>query len=226
MLDIVLAVANGIFAAALACLGVYVSLQPPPTEKRFLWMSTFAAFGLATCGLIGVQAYRSGRTERGLEDQLAKIQRSIHQAPTAQENAQAVVALERQNQVPAAPSPHPHPRVQHNTPPASTTSAELTVTQSPDVSSNADAPYKTRVVVQTTKEFPSLRLALECDGPILRGYGGVSVMMVTSQGVVNGHPNIYVITYQAAMPPFGPANPMQISLWSKQPLICAKASTF
>ena len=105
--------------------------------------------------------------------------------------------------------------------------AQFIVTQTPDTSDMPDAPYKTLVVVQTNASFPSLRIAVECDGPITKGIGGYTGMFVmSSQGIVNGHPNIYVLTYQSATPPFGPANPLTFSFWSKEELHCTQASTF
>jgi hypothetical protein len=52
------------------------------------------------------------------------------------------------------------------------------------------------------------------------------VMMMTSQGIVAGHPNIYVLTYQSAMPPFGPASPIILNFWSKAPIKCSHVETF
>ena len=105
--------------------------------------------------------------------------------------------------------------------------ARFTVTQTEDVSSRSDAPHLTRVVIQTNVEFPHLKLALQCDGPIADGSGGVSgVMMMVREGVANGYPNVFVLTYESAAPPFGPASPITISLWSKQPIHCGQATTF
>jgi hypothetical protein len=182
--------------------------------------------------------------------------RIIHSLPkpkdpsTATENAAAVVALEKEQGLIHGPgngqSPpmttlsHRGDTVQRrpqsrSKPPESSAlspatapaTAALTVTQSPDVSTDADAPYKTIVVVQTTREFPSLRLALECDGPIAHASGGTNGMiMMSSQGVVDGHPNVFVFTYGSAMPGFTPSNPLQVSVWSKQTIHCGKAITF
>jgi len=121
--------------------------------------------------------------------------------------------------LPAQPPPRPYssaPAVAH-----------FTVTQSEDVSSHADAPHLTRVVIQTNVEFLHLKLALQCDGPIVEGRGGTGgVMMMVSEGVANGYPNVFVFTYGSAIPPFGPSSPITISLWSKQPIHCDQATTF
>jgi hypothetical protein len=153
----------------------------------------------------------------------------------------------KEQPVKSHPSSPKHPEVDapiHNSQPTSPTQPEaqnstphaavLRVSQSPspDKSTREDAPVKTRVVVQTDTEFPTLRLAVECDGPLVDGNGstagfnGMSSMMMTSQGIVSGHPNIFVLTYQSATPPFGPANPVILNLWSKSPISCAHATTF
>jgi hypothetical protein len=78
------------------------------------------------------------------------------------------------------------------------------LTQSEDVSSRDDAPHLTRVVIQTNVEFPTLRLALQCDGPIVEGNGGINgAMMMVSEGVANGYPNVFVLKYGSASPHFG-----------------------
>jgi hypothetical protein len=129
---------------------------------------------------------------------------------------------------------NPPPTPQAETPVSPLSAARLTVSQSPspDPSTRQDAPVKTRIVVQTDRDFPVLRLAVECDGPLVDGNAstagveGMSSMKMTSQGVVSGHPNIFVLTYQSATPPFGPSNPVILNLWSKNPVTCNRASTF
>lgn len=230
MVDVILAVGNGVVAFALAYMGVHVSLHPPREERKMAWTACFILVGLVTCGLIGLQAIRSNESVSALQSQLTGIRKSIHPAPTAQENAAAVVALEAKEKGDTKRRA-PSKRSRLNTPPASRgyEAAALTVSQKSDISTDANAPQKTDVVVQTTRDFPSLKFALKCNGPIAHGSGSVGnggVMFMTSQGVVEGHPNIFVLTYQSASPPFGPANPLHLSLWSKEPINCTGASTF
>jgi len=171
--------------------------------------------------------------------------------PTAQENAEAVVALEKKRlgpttqSVPAEATPAqkhvPKPRVNKASTPADKPSsqreaeplpetpviAQLFITQKPEVSDREEAPYKTAITVQSTVEFPALKLAIQCDGPLAEGSGGPTGMVfMESFGVVNGHPDVFVYTYGSANPPFGPANPLNFTFWSKQPIRCEKASTF
>jgi hypothetical protein len=104
---------------------------------------------------------------------------------------------------------------------------KLIITQSPDISTREDAPYKTRVVIQSNLDFPSLKLLVQCDGPLVDGAGGVTgIMIMTSQGVVTDHPNLFFLTYQSATQPFGPASPIILDLWSKQPIQYTQAATF
>jgi hypothetical protein len=104
--------------------------------------------------------------------------------------------------------------------------ARLIVSQKQDISTREDAPFKTIVTVQATADFPTLKMLLKCDKPLMDGQGGpAGVMMMTSQGIVKDHPNIYIFTYQSAAPPFGPQNPLILTLWSKEAIKC-EAATF
>jgi hypothetical protein len=103
----------------------------------------------------------------------------------------------------------------------------LTVSQKPDISTRADAPFKTTVTVQSDIDFPSLKLAIQCDGPLVDGGGGpTGTYQMTNRYIVTAHPNVFVFAYQAGSPPFGPANPINFSFWSKQPILCDKVATF
>ncbi len=179
--------------------------------------------------------------------------RAYKEPPTAKEIAHAVVQEEGKNvqtargEVPSQkpelepakpPStvkpkkPQPKPKPNEVTPPSTSPppapqTATLFITQSPDVSTRTDAAYKTRVVIQSNHDFPSLKLLVQCDGPLVDGSGGFTgILMMTSQGVVKDHPNLFFLTYQSATPPFGPANPIVLTLWSKQPIQCKQVATF
>lgn len=183
---------------------------------------------------------------------LWKITPRPKEFPTAEENAKAVLALMDQRDSEEAlaiptenPPATPLPQKKHKPPitkgpeqpsgpatsPPPTTPppqvAELMVTQEQDVSSDKDNPFKTNVVVQTTKEFPSLNLALECDGPIDHGGGAVGgVMMMVREGVINGHPNVFVMTYQSAAPQFGPGNPCTLLSGPRAPSVVTRHQHF
>jgi hypothetical protein len=106
---------------------------------------------------------------------------------------------------------------------------KLAISQQPDISSREDAPYKTKVVVQATVDFSSLKMIVQCDKPLVDGSAGLSsggVTIMTSQGVVKDHTNLFFFTYQSAAPQFGPANPIVFNLWSKEPIKCDQVATF
>jgi hypothetical protein len=236
MVDIILAGVVCCLMAAMGYLGVHVTLHPPVGEReKTLWKWGFGILALISAVLVCWQTYRANGARIDMQRQIR-----ANKPPTAEENATAILTLEKRDGLLPMPSAIPvahmpsHPKATRHllsgerptlTSPAPET-AELIVTQSQDVSTEADAPYKTRVVVQTTQAFPTLRLALECDGPIAHASGGVNGMSIGGSGIVGGHPNIFVLTYQSAMPGFTPSNPVQIYIWSKQPIRCDKATTF
>jgi hypothetical protein len=119
--------------------------------------------------------------------------------------------------IPSEPNPAPPPPQQ----------ARLIVSQKQQVSTREDAPYKTEVTVQATTDFPSLKLIIQCDKPLVDAGGGMTnggVLMMTSQGLVKDHPNVYLFTYQSAAPQFGPQNPIAINVWSKESVKCGAAT--
>src|SRR5262249_2192984 len=111
------------------------------------------------------------------------------------------------------------------------TSAHLSLTQSQKISTRPDAAVETEVVIQTDVVFPTLKLVMQCDQPLvdaqptIGGAGGM-VQMAVSSGIVSDHPNVVVYSYGSSIPPFGPANPLVINVWSKQAVACNQVSTF
>src|SRR5713101_8231862 len=108
-------------------------------------------------------------------------------------------------------------------------SAHLTVTQSLRTSTRTDAPTETEVVVQTDKVFSSLKFVMQCDKPLVDAHTrieGAGAQMAVSSGLVQDHPHIVVYSYGLSAPPFGPANPLVIDVWSKDPVTCNKVTTF
>jgi len=49
---------------------------------------------------------------------------------------------------------------------------------------------------------------------------------MVSGGVLRDHPNVAAYSYGSSVPPFGPANPLVIDVWSKEPVTCNQAATF
>jgi hypothetical protein len=110
-------------------------------------------------------------------------------------------------------------------------SANLAISQTPKISTRSDAPYETEVVIQTTTSFPSLKMLVQCDKqlvyaqPSIGGTAG-TVQMMVSFGVLKDHPNIFSYSYGSSTPPFGPANPVVVDVWSRDPVTCNQAATF
>src|SRR5712692_2481034 len=108
--------------------------------------------------------------------------------------------------------------------------AHLTVTQSQKISTRSDAPLQAKVVVQTDKTFPSLKLVMQCNKPLVDAIptiGGAAgtVQMMVSSGILNEHPNVFVYSYGSSTPAFGPSNPLIIDVWSKEPVKCDQVAT-
>ena len=133
----------------------------------------------------------------------------------------------------AALSPSQAPSTTGQAPSNTTQSlqAHLSVSQSLLISTRSDAPFATKVVIQTDKEFPSLRFVMQCDKPLvdteyaLGGTSGMAQQMVSS-GLAPGRPNTVLYSYGSSTPPFGPANPLIIELWSKEAVTCNQVATF
>lgn len=136
------------------------------------------------------------------------------------------------NQQPAQKTPENLPQNPTTAqPPPVLSQGHLSLSQSSKVSTRSDAPVETEVVVQTDTTFQSLKFVMQCDGPMIDaqpmigGAEGFSQMGV-SRGIVKDHPNVMVYSYNFSAPPFGPANPLVIDVWSDKPITCNQAATF
>jgi hypothetical protein len=235
MADVLIAIAIGILTLATAYMGVHVTLHPPEEKGKSKWKAAFSVAAILICALIGWQTERSVNSQELLQAKIDKMK-----PPTAEENAAAIVKLEREQKQTnvAIEAPRKAPNKREESPKVDATQSEpnpvnppqvasFNITQTADVSDRPDTPYKTHIVVQGTAEFPSLRIAIQCDGPIAEGAGGPDgTMFMDTYGVVNGHPGIFVLTYKSANPPFSPSSPLNFIFWSKGPIKCTKASTF
>ncbi|SRR6266498_429163 len=108
--------------------------------------------------------------------------------------------------------------------------AHLSITQSPKISTRTDAPVETEVVVQTDIVFPTLKFVMQCDKPLIDAQptiGGTNSLgqMSVSSGIIRDHPNVVVYSYGSSAPPFGPANPLVIDVWSEEPVTCDQVAT-
>lgn len=105
----------------------------------------------------------------------------------------------------------------------------LTLTQTNEISTREDAPNHVRVVVQTTVVIPTLKMLVRCNGPLVEATPYTSaggMIILTGGGVVKADPSLIAYQYQSATPPFGPANPVIIDVWSIKPVTCTQARTF
>jgi hypothetical protein len=80
MLDVIIAVGNGLLAAVMAFMGIYLTLHPPEgaLSKRW-WKIAFIATAIAACLLVAWQTIRSNTTQASLQSQLDTIQRNTEQ---------------------------------------------------------------------------------------------------------------------------------------------------
>jgi hypothetical protein len=110
-------------------------------------------------------------------------------------------------------------------------SGKLTISQTSKTSTRADAPYETEIVIQTTESFPTLKMLVQCDKPLLDvqpSIGGTTgtVQMMVGFGILKEHPSVIAYSYGSSTPPFSPANPVVIDVWSKEPVTCKQVTTF
>jgi hypothetical protein len=107
------------------------------------------------------------------------------------------------------------------------TNGVLTISQTDKISTRSDAPYEIEVVIQSTVEFPELKLTFQCDKKLVNVEPmTVGVFMMQQFGILQGHPNVYFEGYASATPPFGPANPLIFEVWTKEPAICAQVQSY
>jgi hypothetical protein len=186
-------------------------------QKRFFWGT-----GLLIVVLIYFQA-RSYKEPPTAEDIANAVQKKV--ADTHNTDTQALATpIPLTNGAKSKPTKSGKPK-------RSTSSAHLTVTQSTKISTRADAPVETEVVVQTDRVFPTLKFVMQCDQRLIDAQptigGSMSLgQMSVSSGVIREHPNVVVYSYGSSAPPFGPANPLVIDVWSKEPVTCNQVATF
>jgi hypothetical protein len=120
----------------------------------------------------------------------------------------------------AAPNPSDHQGGLPQVNPATTAEASwVRVSRTERVSTRADAPYATELVVQTSKEISPVRMIVQCDQDIVAGQhlnGGA--FMMYSVGVAQGNPKAFILRYD--FPSFTPSSPIDIELWSRSPSKC------
>jgi hypothetical protein len=127
---------------------------------------------------------------------------------------------------PKVPSPNqgPPPTKESLLPPSSEV---LSISQVSKVSTRANAPFEIEVVVQKKVAMPTLKMAIECDKPLIDArllFGGVRMM--TQEGIVKDHPNIFIFSYESATPMFDQSHAVVVDFWAKEFPTCGKVATF
>ncbi len=237
-LDIILLIVGAVVTVGFTVLGVYLATEHPTARKVFVIAGALLLLVSITQGV------RQLFSQAASDEAFMNIQRQMHDAqrqydtkidglfallqPRVTQNISSVKRV-----IPAIPKSAP---LRSQTPPPSgsppqSLQAHLSVSQSSLISTRPDAPVATKVVVQTDRDFPALRFVMQCDKPLVDaeyalGGGSGMVQMMVSSGLAKGHPNIYVYSYGSSTPPFGPANPLIIEVWSKEPVTCNQVATF
>jgi len=107
-MDITLAIVLGIIQLALAGLGIYVSLTPPPPAKHRRYIIAFILIGLAGIAVTGIQTYRNDTTQGSLQGQLKDLQKHVVSLEgTTQELAENFKKFASPKEVETKPLPSP-----------------------------------------------------------------------------------------------------------------------
>ena len=235
----------------LAAVGVALVVAPEMVSKLPTWLRRTLALLLMILGVAGLRSsyvqHRDDAIEKGAsKKELEDMTKKLSDLPNSQQIADDLHAME-QNPTPivaeAVPQPKPKAptsssRIRPKTPPPQLVvqpatqppqRGTLRVSQSPEPSTRAEAPYRIKVVIQTDIGFPSLKLLLKCDQPILEAKGeiqGGQMRMLTGDGVVHSDPTLWALYYASATPTFGPANPISVDVYAAHPISCKQASTY
>jgi len=233
---VLIAVAVALTQAFGAWLGWRVTVHPPDPQNRGLrrvYEAGFIAAALITIVLVGLATYRQGISSRESSDAVMLMGRKLTDLQTITnhklDTLYALLETRLDLSPPTSKIPAKAPQVKPQTPPPTTlpATATLTISQSPKVSSRADAEYETEVVVQTTTEILSVKLLVQCNKDLVAVTSDTSmVAFMVREGILRDHPNVFLFSYASAQPPFGPAHPLVFDVWSKEPITCNQAATF
>jgi len=162
------------------------------------------------------------RSDTKIDGLYALLQPELREISPPIEGRPQIRSPKATQKVPRAPAP------QYLLPP---NNGKLLINQTPKTSTRADAAYETEIVVQTTDSFPSLKMAVQCNQPIVAAsafIGGAegNVQMLVSSGVLKEHPNVFVYSYGSSTPFLSPSHPLIIDMWSNEPIKCDQAATF
>jgi hypothetical protein len=247
----------GVAIAVLGVVAAVMSIRALSSYEKVFW--TLMAFGLLYAEIRAIRVDRAEQTRHALEDRAAQdehflalrkaqdeeflatktginsLQSSfdsqfIHKTVSAKPVSDAVK--------PASPKPvdsNSQNPINQSVPLNNTQQAVvpagggLRISQTNEVSTRTDAPYKIKVVIQFPADMPSLKFALKCNVPIIEAQGGSSqggMLMMTAQGIAREDNTVWLFQYANAAPPIGPANPISVNIWSSSPIVCNQARTF
>lgn len=173
-----------------------------------------------------------GKLRKVFDDEMQKlpVQPKIDELPKVGRKNPLPTSSKPPSQIPATPPKTAEPKT---APPLPTSISagfgQLFVSQKDAISTREDAKFLVKVTVQATTEFPNLKLLLKCNVPIVGADAQpVASGMMTSvrYGIAQADPTIFVFQYGSASPPFGPANPLEISVWAKEHPTCDQVQTF
>jgi hypothetical protein len=237
LVNLVLLVAIAVMTVGLTVLGGYMSTSYPKARAAFVIVGPLLTVLIIAQGVRQLSAQSSAddaymklmqqnrddrhRSDTKIDSLFALLLPKVSPGPVSSLRTKAIPTPSIQQQ--AKPEREVPP------PPSAPQQAKLSIAQKPQTSSREDAPYKTEVVVQTTTEFPSLKLLVQCDKPLVEANPHLAsggVLMMTSQGVVRDHPKVFIFTYGSAAPPFGPGNPLIVDVWSKELVRCDQVATY
>ena len=106
MVDIWVAISICALTAAMAYMGVHVTLHPPESHKaKRLWKAGFVSVAVLACVLIGVQTKRNDDSQSKLQAQLSKIQKQTETPPQVTVNVPAQGPPVVNVSTPAPPAP-------------------------------------------------------------------------------------------------------------------------
>lgn len=223
--DFILFAVAGFVAAGLTVLGGFL------TSTHKAARVTFVVGGVLLFVIVIIQGIRTYHAQAEADQVFMTYMQRISDERTASDRKiDSLFALLLPQTIPPKAERKPHstaipPTQKHLLPPAEL--AHLTVSQSRKISTRVDAPTQTEVIIQTDKVFPTLKLVLQCDKPLIEAEPvGVGIATMVGYGVVKEHPNVVVYSYESAVPPFGPAHPVVINVWSKEPVTCNQVATF
>jgi hypothetical protein len=223
-----------------------LALKLPDGRHYHKFLAASIMVAVLFSGVIWWQQIRAARQagidrEKSINDTATKVAQSVRDedAPRFAEQSKQIANLKSQlesqgknvsriGNSPFISGKKPVPvEVTNPASPAPARYGVLTISQSDQVSTRADAPFEIGVTIQTTVAFPSLNLTFGCDQNLVAVRSSFSyAASMTRQGILTERPTAYLFSYGSANPEFDPAHPLVFNVWSKEPIKCSQVQTF